>query len=376
MLQKNSGENLDALAVDGQRVDSDKFHPQLRALLDEAIKNNATDLHLSSGRRPILRIDSYLVQIQSRPVLTSELISELAMSVLNPDQQAKFWRHKDIDLSFSYGKGRFRSNIYQQMGVVSAAFRLLPDKIRNLKELNLPEVLRQFTTISQGFFLVVGPSGHGKSTALAAMIDEINHNRTDHIITIEDPVEYVFKQDKCIIDQREVGLDVLGFARGLRAALREDADVMMIGEMRDPETISAAVTAAETGHLIFATLHTNTAAQTIDRIIDTFPPHQQHQIRLQLAGTLLGILSRRLLPAKNGGLINAVELLIANPAVRNLIREGKVYQVDMVIETGAEEGMISLNRSLADLVRSEMITLETAQTYSSNPTELLMMLKR
>lgn len=359
-----------------ERVTPEDFHPQLKLLLEETIKNKATDLHLSTGRHPILRVDSHLVSIKSRPVLTGESVRQLTMSVLNKQQEARFWQEKDIDLSFSYGEGRFRSNIYQQMGKVSAAFRLLPHKIRNIKELFLPEAIYQFTKISQGFFLVVGPSGHGKSTALAAMIDEINHHRADHVITIEDPIEYVFEQDKCIIDQREVGLDVLNFPRGLRSAFREDADVIMIGEMRDAETIGTAVTAAETGHLIFATLHTNTAAQTIDRIIDTFPPHQQHQIRLQLAATLLGILSRRLLPAKKGGLINAVELLIANPAVRNLIREGKVYQIDMVIETGAEEGMISLNRSLVDLIKSDLITIETAQVYSLNPAELLMMLKK
>lgn len=364
------------LTSQGDRVSADSFHPQLKLLLEETIKNKATDLHLSSDRHPILRVDSHLVPIKSRPVLTDEVIRELSMSVLNQDQQARFWREKDIDLSFSYGQGRFRSNIYQQMGKVSAAFRLLPQKIRTIKELFLPEAIYQFTRVSQGFFLVVGPSGHGKSTALAAMIDEINHHRSDHIITIEDPIEYVFEQDKCIIDQREGGLDVLDFPRGLRAAFREDADVIMIGEMRDAETISTAVTAAETGHLIFATLHTNTAAQTVDRIIDTFPPHQQHQIRLQLASTLLGILSRRLLPAKKGGLINAVELLIANPAVRNLIREGKVYQIDMVVETGAEEGMISLNRSLVHLVKNDLITLDVAQVYSPNPAELLMMLKK
>lgn len=222
----------------------------------------------------------------------------------------------------------------------------------------------------------MGPSGHGKSTALAALIDEINHTRQDHIITIEDPIEYVFPQQKCIVDQREVGGDVQDFHRGLRAVFREDADVVMIGEMRDPETISTAITAAETGHLIFSTLHTNTAAQTIDRIIDSFPPHQQGQIKMQLAATLLAILSRRLIPTIKGGMINAVELLIANSAVRNLIREGKTHQIDMVIETNSEEGIIPLNRSLADLVERGVISYENAELYAVNPHELKMILQR
>ena len=349
----------------------------MEGLLEEVIKRDATDLHISVGRPPILRVDGSLVTISDREPLTPEHAKNLTLSLLNASQQENFLANKDVDLSVTYqDKARFRVNVYQENNNIAAALRFIPSRIRTIEELSLPPILHQFTQASQGFFLVVGPSGHGKSTALAAMVDEINHTRQDHLITIEDPIEYIFPQDKCIIDQREVSVDVADFHRGLRAMFRQDADVAMIGEMRDPETISTAMTAAETGHLIFSTLHTNTAAQTVDRIIDSFPPHQQTQIRLQLASTLLGILSRRLIPAAKGGLINAVELLIANSAVRNLIREGKTHQIDMVIETSAEEGMISLNRSLVDLVNRGVISYEHAETYSNNSQELRMMLQR
>lgn len=349
----------------------------MNKLLAEVVKKDATDLHLSVGRPPILRIDGSLVDLEGWPVLDAESVKNLIFSLLSKEQQEKLMDSRDIDLSMTFkDEARFRVNIYQESNNLAAALRFLPSRVRTIEDLNLPPVLHKFTQASQGFFLVVGPSGHGKSTALAAMIDEINHSRQDHIITIEDPIEYVFMQDKCIIDQREVGVDVSDFHRGLRAMFRQDADVCMIGEMRDPETISAAMTAAETGHLIFSTLHTNTAAQTIDRIIDTFPPHQQTQIKMQLAATLLGILSRRLIPAVNGGMINAVELLIANSAMRNLIREGKTHQIDMVIETSYEEGMISLNRSLSDLVSRGMITYDNAVIYSNNPHELKMILEK
>jgi len=240
----------------------------------------------------------------------------------------------------------------------------------------LPQICYQFAKATQGFFLIVGPSGHGKSAALASIIDEINHNRHDHIVTIEDPVEYIFKQDKCLIDQREVGQDVQNFHRGLREVFRQDPDVIMIGEMRDPETISSAVTASETGHLVLATLHTNNTAQTIDRIIDTFPPHQQTQIRVQLAANILGIISRRLIPSTKGSVINAVEVMKANAAIRNLIREGKIHQIDMVIETSSDQGMISLNRSLIDLVERGLISEENAELNSNNISELKMLLKK
>jgi len=350
---------------------------ELVDLIELALSSDASDIHLTVGRPPILRVEGRLKPVDGAEVLNDEKVKELSFNLINKEQEDRFWAYKDIDLSFSYrDQARFRVNIYQQTGRMAAALRLLPTKIRTIEQLNLPPMLHQFTPVSQGFFLVVGPSGHGKSTALAAMVDEINHTRQDHVITIEDPIEYLFVQDKCIVDQREIGVDAIDFHRALRAMLREDADIVMVGEMRDPETISSAITAAETGHLIFSTLHTNTAAQTIDRIIDSFPPHQQNQIRMQLSSTLLGILSRRLLPSTKGGMINAVELLIANSAVRNLIREGKVHQIDMVIETSSDEGMISLNRSLANLINQGLVTYEDAEIYSLNPAELRMLLER
>lgn len=353
------------------------YKKEIEELLEEVIKRDATDLHISAGRPPILRVDGSLVVMEGKEPISPDHAKGLVFSLLNKAQEERFLADKDVDLSVAYkDKARFRVNIYQESNNIAAAMRFIPSKIRTIEELSLPPILHQFTQASQGFFLVVGPSGHGKSTALAAMVDEINHSRQDHMITIEDPIEYIFPQDKCIIDQREVSVDVADFHRGLRAMFRQDADVAMIGEMRDPETISTAMTAAETGHLIFSTLHTNTAAQTIDRIIDSFPPHQQGQIRMQLSATLLGVLSRRLIPAVKGGLINAVELLIANSAVRNLIREGKTHQIDMVIETSVEEGMISLNRSLADLVTRGLISYENAEVYSNNPHELRMILQR
>lgn len=350
---------------------------EINTLLEEVLKNGGTDLHLSFNKKPIIRVNGALMVLERYQVLSEADVKELSLSLLTKDQQEKFFAQRDIDLAFNYqDKARFRSNIYLQMGKVASAFRYIPSKIRTIEELELPETIHQFAQATQGFFLVVGPSGHGKSTALAALVDEVNHSRFDHIITIEDPVEYLFKQDKCIIDQREVGIDVLDFRRGLRSAFREDADVIMIGEMRDPETISTAITAAETGHLIFSTLHTNTASQTIDRIIDSFPPYQQPQIRSQLSSTLLGVLSRRLIPSTKGGMINAVELLIVNSAIRNLIREGKIHQIDMIIDTSSEEGMISLNRSLADLVVRELISIENAELYSTSPAELRLLLGR
>ena len=356
---------------------SDDYKKEMDDLLEEVIKRDATDLHLSVGRPPIFRIDGSLNIMEEKEPISTERARDLIMSLMSKEQLSKFEVNKDVDLSITYqNKARFRVNIYQESNNIAAALRFIPSLIRTIEDLSLPPILHQFTQVPQGFFLVVGPSGHGKSTALAAMVDEINHSRQDHLITIEDPIEYVFPEDKCIIDQREVSVDVADFHRGLRAMFRQDADVAMIGEMRDPETISTAMTAAETGHLIFSTLHTNTAAQTVDRIIDSFPPHQQGQIRMQLAATLLGILSRRLLPAAKGGLINAVELLIVNSAVRNLIREGKTHQIDMVIETSAEEGMISLNRSLVDLVSRGLVSYEKAEIYSNNPHELRMMLQR
>jgi len=353
------------------------YKKELELVLDKAIENDATDIHFSSGSKPFYRINGSLTHLDKNIDLTSEDTRKFAFSILSEENKEKFLKQKDIDLSFTYkNKARFRVNIFYQMGKISVSLRLIPTKIRTIEELSLPQICYQFAKANQGFFLIVGPSGHGKSAALAAIIDEINHNRYDHIVTIEDPVEYVFEQDKCLIDQREVGQDVQNFHRGLREVFRQDPDVIMIGEMRDPETISSAVTAAETGHLVLATLHTNTAAQTIDRIIDAFPPHQQSQIKMQLAANVLGIISRRLIPSIEGSVINAVEVMIANTAVRNLIREGKTHQIDMVIETSSEQGMISLNRSLVNLVEQGLISEENAELNSNNISELKMLLKK
>lgn len=353
------------------------MNEELKNLLEKVVKEDASDLHLVNGRHPTLRIDSQLTPLTKEAILMPEHCQELVLSLLTEEQKKELAQKKEIDFSYQFReKARFRVNAYYQSGYLSAALRLIPTKIRTIEELNLPSILHEFTKPSQGFVLITGPAGHGKSTVMAALIDEINHNRTDHIITIEDPVEYVFIQDKCIISQREVGRDTETFHRALRSSFRQDPDVVMVGEMRDPESISMTVTAAETGHLIFSSLHTNTASQSIDRIIDSFPAAQQAQIRTQLAGTLLGVVSRRLIPRLDGGLISAAEVLITNSAVRNLIREGKTHQIDLVIETSSHEGMISLNRALADLVRKGEISNENAEIYSTDVQELRMLLQK
>lgn len=347
---------------------------KLEELLEIVARENASDLHISSGRPPTLRIDGRLVPLVKYGALSSEVAKSLSLALLNEEQREYLLKEKEIDLSYTYvDRARFRVNVYFKSGDISSALRLIPAKIRTIEELEMPQVLHRFTAPTQGFFLSVGPSGHGKSTTLAALVDEINHTRAEHIITIEDPIEYVFSQDRSIIDQREVGKDTKSFSRALRAAFRQDPDVIMVGEMRDAETIATAITAAETGHLVYATLHTNNAAQTIDRIIDSFPPAQQHQVRSQLALTLIGVVSKRLVPKIDGGIIPACEVMITNSAVRNLIRENKVHGLDLVIETGADQGMISLNGSLANLVRQGIISLETAEMYSLGARELRML---
>ncbi len=343
----------------------------LKDLLALTIKGQASDLHISVGHPPVLRIAGQLSPLVKEKKLTSNDTQGLAFALMTASQKERFLKKKDIDFSYNFeNKARFRVNIFFQNRGVSVALRLVPSKIPTLKELNLPFVLSQFTQPAQGFILITGPSSHGKSTTLAALIDEINHTRTDHIITIEDPIEYVFEDDKCIIDQREVYQDTLSFAQALRATFRQDPNVIMVGEMRDPETVSTAITAAETGHLVFATLHTNSASQTIHRIVDTFPPNQQSQVRAQLSGSLLGVVSQRLIPRLKGGLIPACEIMIATPAVASLIRENKIHELPLVIETSAGKGMISLNRYLADLVKKGEISIKSALSYSLIPTEL------
>jgi twitching motility protein PilT len=355
----------------------DDFKQKLIDLLTDTAKQGASDLHIAVGRRPTLRVDGVLVPLQKEAIMTPEMAEGIISELITPDQKARLLRDRQVDFAYSFEeRARFRVNVYFQRGYLAAALRLVPARVRTVDELNLPPLLHNFTRLSQGFVLVVGPAGHGKSTTLAALIDEVNHTRSDHVITIEDPVEYLFTQDKCIISQREVGSDTVGFHAALRTVLRQDPDVIMIGEMRDAASIATAMTAAETGHLVFATLHTNSASQTIDRIIDSFPAEQQGQVTSQLAATLVAIVSQRLLPRISGGRVPSLEVMIVNPAIRNLIRERKIYQIDLVIETSLQEGMVTLNRSLANLVRNKEVTLENAELYSLNPAELRILLER
>jgi twitching motility protein PilT len=353
------------------------YKQKLHELMLMTARQNASDLHLAVGRRPTIRIDSVLTPLTKEAILTKEDAEGLVLALLAPEQKDRLLKLKQIDLSYNFeDKARFRVNVYYQRGFLAAALRLIPAQIRTVEELNLPPIIHDFAKLNQGFVLVVGPAGHGKSTTLAAVLDEINHKRTEHIITIEDPIEYLFAQDRCIISQREVGQDTTSFHEALRAVLRQDPDVIMIGEMRDPETIATAMTASETGHLVFSTLHTNSASQTIDRIIDSFPPEQQGQIVSQLASTLVAIVSERLVPRLGGGRIPAMEIMLANSAIRNLIRERKIYQIDLVIETSVQEGMMSLNRSLVSLIKKKEVSLEQAEGYSLNPAELRILLER
>ncbi len=349
-------------------IDSGKY---LDELLLAAAQNGASDLHLSPATYPTLRVDGRLIPLVNHEILTTEILKELVMSLLGPERQARFLSEKEIDFSLELtGGNRYRVNVYQVREAYAATLRLIPNQVKTLEDLKLPSILRIFTKLSQGFVLIVGPNGHGKSTTLASLIDIINKERGEKILTVEDPIEYIFTPEKSIIDQREVYQDTLSFNKALRSALREDVNVIMIGDLRDYETMSAAVTAAETGHLVFAALHTNSASQTIERIIDSFPPNQQPQIRNQLSATLSGVVSQRLIPRIQGGLVPAVEVMIATTAVRTLIRDNKPRQLDQTIETSQDIGMISMDRSLADLVRRKEISLERAEFYSINPQNL------
>lgn len=353
----------------------------LNELVDIVAKEGASDLHLSEGRLPVIRVSSFLIPLAKLAPLSREDLEGFLSILLQPFNKAEFEKDKETNFAWSSASPktpsvgrRFRCNAFLSMGRISVSMRLVPKEIKSFEELNLPPILESFAKRQQGFFLVVGPVGVGKSTTLAAMIETINRERLEHVITIEDPIEYIYEPKKAMIDQREVRLDTPDFAAALKGVFRQDADIVMIGEMRDRETISTAVTAAETGHLVLSTLHTNTAAQTVDRIIDTFPADQQDQIRLQLAGSLLGIFSQRLVPRVSGGLIPVSELLINNNATANLIREKRTHELSSVIETSAEEGMIDLNRSLAELVRKGEITMENAFQFSNNPKTLERML--
>ena len=349
----------------------------IQNLLKLTIENKASDLHLLVGIPPSIRIDGILNSLTNFPVISEEELEKMIFSLLKPDQREILLANKELDFSFGIDKdmnsneGRFRSNVYYQKGFLAGAFRYLDPKIRTIEQLGLPKICDDFANLKQGFILVTGPTGHGKSTTLAAIINQINLNKSAHILTIEDPIEYIYPQGKSIVSQREMGQDSHSWAHALRSSLREDPDVVMVGEMRDPETISSAITIAETGHLVFSTLHTNSASQTVDRMIDSFPANQQPQIRAQLASTLKGIISQRLLPQINGGRVPAVEVLLGNNAVASNIRDGKTHLLDSIIETSQNIGMISLEQSLSSLVMNGTISLETAKSYALHPEDLL-----
>lgn len=343
------------------------YKDELNDLINIVLQEGASDLHLTADLHPTIRVSGSLIPLIKKPVYTADDVAGLTFELLGDPNKKSFIENKDIDFSFSSKDGiRFRGNAFYQRGVVGCALRVIQTKIKTFEELGLPEILKDFARRKQGFFLVVGPVGQGKSTTLAAMVDFINKERPEHILTIEDPVEYVFKNEKSIIDQREIRFDTVDFNSALKGMFRQDINVAMIGEMRTYQTISTAVTAAETGHLIFSTLHTNSASQTINRIIDAFPAEQQGQIRVQLSESLLGVFSQRLVPKVSGGLIVAYELLINNNAVGNLIREGRTSELDVVIETGSDQGMVNLNHSLAELVRRGDVTPDIAMKYSND----------
>ncbi|MEK7149003.1 MAG: PilT/PilU family type 4a pilus ATPase [Patescibacteria group bacterium] len=348
------------------------FQDIFNNLLETALKENASDLHITVGRYPTLRVDGGLIPLLKEPLITPEFAEEFVDGFLSSEDKKRFKEEKELDFSYSFQeRARFRVNVFHQRGYAAAALRYIPTHIRDFTELNLPEdTFARILHRNQGFILVVGPTGQGKTTTLAAMIDYINKNYQWNIVTVEDPIEYLFTSDRSSINQREVGSDTNSFARAMRSMFREDVNAVMIGEMRDPETIATALTAAETGHLIFSSLHTNNASQTIDRIIDAFPGSQQTQVRAQLAGSLVAIVSQRLITRLQGGLIPAIEIMIANNAIRNLIRENKTYEIDLMIEMESQEGMVSLNRSLASLVKKGEISMESAMSYSLNPAEL------
>ncbi len=344
------------------------YKKELQLLFDVLLEEKASDIHLSVGSHPLIRVSGTLVPLVKKPILTNADVDNFAQILMRPDQYERLVRREEVDFSYETSQSvRFRGNAFFQRGKKAVTLRSIPNVIRSFDELNLPPILESFTQRTQGFFLCVGPVGQGKSTTLAAMIDLINKTRAEHIVTIEDPIEYVYEDDKSLIDQREVGIDTNSFESALNSAFRQDVDVILVGEMRNPETIATAVTAAETGHLVYSTLHTNTAAQTINRIIDSFPGDQQDQIRIQLSSSLIAIFSQRLIPHVMGGLVPAYELLINNTAVANLIRENRIHEIPSVIETGLEQGMIDMNRTLVKLVQNGDITVENAFTYSSNP---------
>ena len=351
-------------------IDSKNFTPEFCSILDTAIAQGASDIHLTSGTPPMLRIDTILRPLDV-PVYTAETVESLVAEFIGKEKYDGIKRTKaELDFAFSYKSLRFRSNVYFQRGCLSASLRILPNKVRSLEELGASPELAKLLEKNQGLLIISGPTGHGKSTTLAAMVRYISEKRRAHIVTIEDPIEYLLENKKSIISQREVGIDTFSFASALRSTLREDADVVLLGEIRDLESIEVAMQIAETGHLVLTTLHTNSAAQTADRIVDVFPTYKQDQIRVQLSEVLIGICSQRLIPKISGGRVLVNELLIVNPAVRALIREGKTYQLPNLIQTSLSEGMVSLDRSLADLVIKGEISIDDAMAWSLDPKSL------
>ncbi len=358
------------------KIDMNTADMKIGDLLDLTIQKDASDLHITVGYPICIRVDGQLQKVGSK-LVTPEKAKELIYDVLDEKKRELYEVNKEVDLSYAHNeKARFRINVYHERGNMAAAFRLIPSKIRSIEELFLPQILHDFTKIPQGLVLVVGPTGHGKSTTLAAMLQEINERDSKHILTIEDPIEYVYPKGKALVDQRELHQDTHSWEIALRNVLRQDPDVILVGEMRDYETIAATITAAETGHLVFATLHTNSASQSIDRIIDVFPEHQQAQIRMQLSNVIESVVSQRLLPVIGGGRRAAVEVMVGTAAVRNAIREDKTYQIDNIIQTSADVGMITLERSLVDLIREGKINVEDAQNYTTKPEEVLRLVRK
>jgi twitching motility protein PilT len=346
-------------------------NPKIELLLEEVVKKKASDLHIQVGLPPMLRVDGSLTPVPGTTNLTEEGVENLVFAILDEDQKQILLKDKEFDFSFAFGDlGRFRVNAFHERGNLAAALRLIPNEILTIEQLGLPQIVNKFADYPRGLVLVTGPTGSGKSTTLAAIIHKINMERAAHIVTIEDPIEFTHRSKKSVIVQREVHYDTYSFSAALRSSLREDPDVVLIGEMRDLETIAAAITIAETGHLVLATLHTNSAAQSVDRMIDVFPPHQQPQIRAQLSNILMAICSQRLIPSIGGGRIAAAELLIATPAVRNIIREGKSHQLEAVIQTGAEYGMQSMDKTLVSLIHAGSISYDEARNYAVDLDEL------
>lgn len=341
----------------------------IQELLDKTIQNKASDLHIVAGFKPILRINGALKQVDSYPELTKEITQKLIFSLLSEQQKELFIENRSIDFSYGFGsgdygdKGRFRVNVYFQKGTVAASLRLLPATVKTIEELRLPDICHTFASYKQGFIIVTGPTGHGKTTTIASMLNEINMTRSENIITIEDPIEYVYSRGKSVISQREIGSDTHSWNESLKSILREDPNVVIIGEMRDQESIASAITIAETGHLVFSTLHTNSASQSIDRIIDSFPQNQQNQVRAQLSSALAGIISQRLVPSISGERVVATEVLLATNAIRSNIREAKTHLLDSIIETSTDVGMNTMEASLASLVKKGTIALDTAKTF-------------